>query len=47
MTIESRAGLKINSLTLGKGDDQALLLHCSLANSRAWLPFANEFKDKL
>ena len=47
MPIEKRAGLKINSLTLGKGDDQALLLHCSLANSRAWLPLANEFKDIL
>jgi pimeloyl-ACP methyl ester carboxylesterase len=47
MPIERRAGLKINSLTLGRGDEQALLLHCSLANSRAWLPFAGEFKDKL
>ena len=47
MPIEKRAGLKINSLTLGKGDDQALLLHCSLANSRAWLPLADEFKDIL
>ena len=47
MPIERRAGLKINSLTLGRGDEQALLLHCSLANSRAWLPFASEFKDKL
>ena len=47
MPIERRAGLKINSLTLGKGVDQALLLHCSLANSRAWLPLADEFKDIL
>ena len=47
MPIEKRAGLKINSLTLGKGDDQALLLHCSLANSRAWLPLADEFIDIL
>ena len=47
MPIERRAGLKINSLTLGKGNEQALLLHCSLGNSRAWLPFANEFKDKI
>ena len=47
MPIEKRAGLKINSLTLGKGYDQALLLHCSLANSRAWLPLADEFKDML
>ena len=47
MPIEKRAGLKINSLTLGKGDDQALLLHCSLANSRAWLPLAEEFKNIL
>ena len=47
MPIERRAGLKINSLTLGKGVDQALLFHCSLANSRAWLPLADEFKDIL
>lgn len=47
MPIEKRAGLKINSLTLGEGDDQALLLHCSLANSRAWLPLAEEFKNIL
>ena len=45
MPIERRAGLKINSLNLGKGVDQALLFHCSLANSRAWLPLADEFRD--
>ena len=47
MPIEMRAGLKINSLNFGIGDDQALLLHCSLANSRAWLSFADAFKDRL
>ena len=47
MPINSRAGIKVNSFTVGEGQDQILLLHCSLASSRAWLPIIGHLKDSL
>lgn len=47
MTISRRAGFDIHELTIGSGPEQALMMHCSLANARALVPFASGFGDTM
>ena len=44
MTKDTRAGLSINHMVLGDGNERALMMHCTLSSARAMAPMAMAFE---
>ena len=47
MTKDTRAGLSINHMVLGDGNERALMMHCTLSSARAMAPMAMAFENRL
>ena len=45
MTKDTRAGLSINHMVLGDGNECALMMHCTLSSARAMAPMAMAFEN--
>ena len=46
MTKDTRAGLSINHMVLGDGNERALMMHCTLSSARAMAPMAMAFENR-
>ena len=46
MTKDTRAGLSINHMVLGDGNERALMMHCTLSSARAMAPLAMAFENR-
>ena len=46
MTKDTRAGLSINHMVLGNGNERALMMHCTLSSARAMALIAIAFEHR-
>ena len=46
MTKDTRAGLSINHMVLGDGNERALMMHCTLSSARAMAPMAMALEQR-